>query len=458
MHDGVVENDPFRLGIMQEGSENGGDVNILVVDDEISLRRTIRTTLESMGHRVAEAGTSAQALQQLEQAKPDLVLLDLRLGRESGLDVLAAMHKVAPGLGVVVITAFASVDTAVEAMRRGALDYLPKPFTPTQLADLVDRWGGAARETDADTAVLNSSEPAMQQALETVFAVAASDVTVLLRGESGTGKGVLARAIHARSRRASGAFVTVHCPSLSAELLESELFGHMKGAFTGAVRTTEGRVATADGGTLFLDEIGDLPLPLQPKLLRLVQDRTYERIGEAKSRTTDVRIVAATNRDLEAEVAAGRFREDLLYRLNVIEVTVPPLRERRADLLPLADHLLAQLAGRVYKPLTGFTAAAREALLRHRWQGNVRELRNVIERGVLLCKGSEIDVKDLPPSLTNPAPTASRTAVGEEVSIDTIEMEHIRRVLASSPTLEDAARTLGIDSSTLYRKRKKFGL
>ena len=224
------------------------------------------------------------------------------------------------------------------------------------------------------------------------------------------------------------------------------------------MRTTEGRVAAADGGTLFLDEIGDLPLPLQPKLLRLVQDRTYERIGEANSRTTDVRILAATNRDLEAEVAAGRFREDLLYRLNVIEVTVPPLRERRADLPALADHLLVELAGRASKPCTGFTPTAREALLRHRWPGNVRELRNVIERGVLLGKGTEIDLQDLPPSLAHPAPTTARPAVGDGASMDAIEADHIRRVLASSPTLEDAARTLGIDSSTLYRKRKKYGL
>lgn len=433
-------------------------MNILVIDDEVLLRRTIRTALENMGHRVVEAGTSSQALQQLEQGKPDLILLDLRLGRESGLDVLDALHKVCPSLAVVVITAYASVDTAVQAMRRGALDYLAKPFTSQQLSELIGRWGGKAGEADTDAAVLDSGEPAMRQALETVFAVATSDATVLLRGESGTGKGVLAKAIHARSRRTAGPFVTVHCPSLSAELLESELFGHMKGAFTGAIRTTEGRVATADGGTLFLDEVGDLPLALQPKLLRLVQDRTYEKIGETTTRTTDVRIVAATNRDLEKEVMAGRFREDLLYRLNVIEVTVPPLRERRADLLSLADHLLAQLAEKVNKPVTGFTPAAREAIARHRWPGNVRELRNVIERGVLLSKGNEIDIQDLPASITAPTPPAARVSVGEGVPIDTLEIEHIRRILASSPTLEDAARTLGIDSSTLYRKRKKYGL
>jgi NtrC-family two-component system response regulator AlgB len=437
----------------------GAGVNILVVDDENSLRRTIRTALESQGHAVAEAANGSQAADRVRSTRPDLVLLDLKLGRENGLDVLAELHTAAPGVGVVVITAHASIDTAVEAMRRGALDYLPKPFTPKQLADLLAKWGGGAgADRDADAAVLASSEPAMRQVLETVFAVAASDATILLRGESGTGKGVLAKSVHARSRRAAGPFVTVHCPSLSAELLESDLFGHTKGAFTGAVRDTAGKVAAAAGGTLFLDEVGDLPLPLQPKLLRLAQDRTYERVGEATVRTAEVRIVAATNRDLEAEVAAGRFREDLLYRLNVIEVTVPPLRERRDDILTLAGHLLAQFAGRAYKPVTGFTPAARDAIVRHRWPGNVRELRNAVERAVLLCKGFEIDVKDLPPAVTLQHPQAAKVAVGEGVPIDAVEIEHIRRVLATSPTLEDAARTLGIDSSTLYRKRKKYGL
>ncbi len=430
-------------------------MNILVVDDETTLRRTLRITLESQGHAVVEAAAGAEAAARVRAARPDLVLLDLKLGRENGLDVLAELHRVAPGLGVVLITAHASIDTAVEAMRRGALDYLPKPFTPKQLAELLARWGTRAGD-DADAAVLASAEPAMRQALDTVFAVAPSDATVLLRGESGTGKGVLAKAVHARSRRAAGPFVTVHCPSLSAELLESDLFGHTKGAFTGAVRDTAGKVAAAAGGTLFLDEVGDLPLPLQPKLLRLVQDRTYERVGEAAVRAADVRLVAATNRALEAEVAAGRFREDLLYRLNVIEVTVPPLRDRRADVQPLADHLLAQFAGRSYKPVTGFTAAAREAIGRHRWPGNVRELRNAIERAVLLCKRAEIDAADLPAPVT--AAPAAKVMVGADVPIDAVEVEHIRRVLATSPTLEDAARTLGIDPSTLYRKRKKYGL
>lgn len=435
-------------------------MNILVIDDETILRRTIRTALESQGHAVEEAATGAQAVEKVRAARPDLALLDLRLGRESGLDVLVELERAEPGLAVVVITAYASIDTAVEAMRRGAVDYLPKPFTPKELADIVNRWAvPRAAVGPGVEAVLSSESPAMQRALETAFAVAPSDVTLLLRGESGTGKGVLARAVHSRSRRAAAPFVTVHCPSLSADLLESELFGHARGAFTGAVRDTIGKVAAAEGGTLFLDEVGDLPLALQPKLLRLAQDRTYERVGESTPRTSDVRIVAATNRDLEAETAAGRFREDLLYRLNVIELTLPPLRDRRADLPMLADHLLAQFAGRLQRPVAGFTPAAREALARHRWPGNVRELQNAIERGALLCRGSEIDVVDLPAAITStPPPTTQRMAVGEEVPIDALEVEHIRRVLASSSTLEDAARTLGIDPSTLYRKRKKYGL
>ena len=255
----------------------------------------------------------------------------------------------APGLAIVVITAHATIASAVEAMRAGAFDYLPKPFTPDQLRIVLERWRQVQRLRDRVARLeeqvraatpemdLHTEEPAMRQALELAFQVAASEATVLLRGESGTGKGVLARAIHERSPRAAGPFVTVHCPSLSGELLESELFGHVRGAFTGAVQDTEGKVAAAEGGTLFLDEIGDLPPAVQPKLLRLLQDRCYERVGETKTRIANVRILAATNRDLAAEVAAGRFREDLFYRLNVIEIELPPLRRRPRDILPLAD-------------------------------------------------------------------------------------------------------------------------
>jgi NtrC-family two-component system response regulator AlgB len=296
----------------------------------------------------------------------------------------------------------------------------------------------------------------MRQAVELAFQVAASEATVLLRGESGTGKGVLARAIHERSARAGGPFVIVHCPSLSGELLESELFGHVRGAFTGAVLDTEGKVAAAEGGTLFLDEIGDLPPAVQPKLLRLLQDRCYERIGETRTRIANVRILAATNRDLAAEVAAGRFREDLFYRLNVIDIELPPLRQRPHDILPLAKHLLRFFARQTGKGVHVFSPEAEAALLRHKWPGNVRELRNAIERGVILAAGDTLDRLHLPGQVGNPPP--AQVQVGGAVTLDALEAEHIRRVLASSSSLEEAAATLGIDPSTLYRKRKRYSL
>ncbi len=303
---------------------------------------------------------------------------------------------------------------------------------------------------------LETQEPAMQQALDVAFKAAASEASILIRGESGTGKGVLARAVHARSLRSDGPFVTVNCPSLSADLLESDLFGHVKGAFTGAVKDTYGKVSVAEGGTLFLDEIGDLPLPLQPKLLRMLQDRRYERVGETRTRACNVRILSATNRPLEAEIASGRFREDLFYRLNVIDLTLPPLRERRADLLLLAEHLLRFFALQTGKPVSGFSSEAKAALLRYPWPGNVRELRNALERGVILSSGQEIGVADLPAVLAAPIPGGIQ--LGARVTLEQLEAEHLRRILQSTPTIEEASNVLGIDPSTLYRKRKKYGL
>lgn len=442
-------------------------MDVLIVDDEPTLRRTLRTALESMRHRVAEAGAGAAALEQLSRQRCDVVFLDLRLGRDSGLELLPELLKLAPGLGVIVMTAFASIDTAVEAMRRGAFDYLPKPFTPDQLRLVLDRWRTVrglrdeiadlrARVQEAAPEVdLHTDEPAVQTALNLAFRVAAAGATVLLRGESGTGKGVLARAIHARSPRSARPFVTVHCPSLSAELLESDLFGHAKGAFTGAVQETEGKVAAADGGTLFLDEIGDLPPALQPKLLRFAQDKAYERVGETRTRSADVRLIAATNRDLAAEVAAGRFREDLYYRLNIIDITLPPLRERRCDVLPLARHLLAFFARQAGKRVTDFSAEARAALERHSWPGNLRELRNAVERGLILANGPMVDVADLPAQIGSRP--VKRVEVGGAVTLDDLAAEHVRRVVNTSATLDEAAAVLGIDPSTLYRKRKRTG-
>ena len=289
--------------------------------------------------------------------------------------------------------------------------------------------------------------------------VAPFDAAVLLRGENGTGKGVLARTLHAWSRRAGGPFVTVNCPSLNPELLESDLFGHARGAFTGAVRDAAGKVAAAEGGTLFLDEVGDLPPMLQPKLLRFLQDRQYERVGESNTRLADVRLVAATNRDLEAMVGSGGFREDLLYRLNVVEMTLPPLRDR-SDVAELADHLLGFFARQSGRKLVGYTPEASEALARHAWPGNLRELRNAIERAAILAEGPEIGLADLPDRIqARPQEGPDRAVeLGRPVSLEALEAEHIRRVLAATPGREEAARILGIDPSTLYRKRKQYGL
>jgi NtrC-family two-component system response regulator AlgB len=441
-------------------------MNILLIDDDLSLRKSIRLVLETMNHKVTEACNSSQAEGLLGHGLYDIAFLDIRLGREKGLDLLPVLLRLAPGLPIVVVTAYATIETAVEAMRRGAFDYLPKPFTPDQVRMILDRVSRFRRlqshleeleeqvRSIVPEADLQTQEPAMRQALELAFKAAPSEATILLRGESGTGKGVLARAIHARSLRAVGPFVTIHCPSLSAELLESELFGHVKGAFTGAFQDTIGKVAAAEGGTLLLDEIGDLPLPLQPKLLRLVQEKQYERIGETRTRVCDVRILAATNRDLEAAIAAGTFREDLLYRLNVIEVMLPPLRQRRKDIQPLSEHLLHFFARQAGKPTISFTEEARAALLRYPWPGNVRELRNAIERVVILATGKEVGLADLPAQVGSTAP-ARMMEIGGAITLEELEAEHIRRVIQSVATLEQAATVLGIDPSTLYRRRKR---
>jgi NtrC-family two-component system response regulator AlgB len=443
-------------------------MNILVIDDDTSLRRTIRMSLEVLGHQAVEARDGPEALDLLVHRPLEMALLDLRLAQEHGLDLLPKLLSVAPGLHVVIVTAYATIETAVEAMRRGAFDYLPKPFTPDQLRVVLERiermrWlqfqvedlGEQVRAVVPELD-LQTNEPAVRQVLNVAFKTAATEATILLRGESGTGKGVVARAIHARSSRASKPFVTIHCPSLSAELLESELFGHVQGAFTGAVRDTVGKVAVAEGGTLFLDEIGDLPLALQPKLLRLLQERCYERVGETQTRASNVRLLAATNRNLETAIAAGRFREDLFYRLNVIEVTLPPLRDRGDDILPLAEHLLRFFARQNGKPISGFAASARTALVQYTWPGNIRELRNAVERGVILASGPLVDLSDLPSQIGGG--NRSVAAAVEIVTLEQMEAEHIRRTLASTATIEEASAKLGIDASTLYRKRKRYGI
>jgi NtrC-family two-component system response regulator AlgB len=444
-------------------------LHLLLIDDEPSLRRTLRTALESMGHVVSETSNSAQALKAVLHQRFDLAFLDLRLGTENGLDLLPKLlYATDHRLHVVIVTAFASFDSAVEALRKGAFDYLPKPFTPDQIRVVLNRsilvrglTNQVAELTERagpvdPSAELTTQEAAMQKVLDVAFRVAPTEATVLLRGESGTGKGVLARAIHARSHRSGKAFATVHCPAIPGELFESELFGHMRGSFTGAVQDRAGRVDAADGGTLFLDEIGDLPLALQPKLLRLVQDKEFERVGDPTPRTADVRILAATNRDLKAEVTAGRFREDLFYRLNVIELLVPPLRQRTKDILPLAHSLLRMTAQQAGKGTLKFTTEAEAAIQTYTWPGNVRELRNAIERGTILTPSAEVGLEHLPGQLTGVM--THKIEVGAPVTLEELEGEHIRRIVAASSSLEEAAKILGIDPSTLYRKRQKARL
>ncbi|MFA4903316.1 MAG: sigma-54 dependent transcriptional regulator [Desulfobaccales bacterium] len=442
-------------------------LSILIIDDEPNIRKTLSIALEAEGNRVMAVSNFKDAVAEASRRFFDMALVDLRLGTESGLDLIPILLTNCPWLKIVVITAYAAIDTAVEAMRRGAFDYLPKPFSPDQLMLLIRKIAGVRALEQRVTALqealnealpeadLSSRSVAMQKTLALAQKVADSDATLLIRGESGTGKTLLARAIHAWGRRASKIFSVISCPSLSAELLESELFGHVKGAFTGALRDHPGRVAACEGGTLFLDEIGDLPLPLQAKLLRVLQEKEYERVGEVVTRKADVRIITATSVDLAAAVKAGRFREDLFYRLNVVDIVVPPLRERREDILPLAERLLVFLARQNHRRILGFNEAAQAALQHYPWPGNVRELRNVIERAVLLDTGETIGVECMPLGLI---PTPPEPKVGDLVSLETIEERHIRQVLAASKSLEEAARILGMDPVTLWRRRKKYGV
>ncbi len=447
-------------------------MHVLIVDDEEHIRRTTTVALESAGHDVATAEDGSTALRLVDGSQFDAVLLDLKLGAESGLDLVPEMLRHDPQLSIIVFTAFASIETAVEAMRRGAADYIPKPFTPDQIRQALERILATRRlqgrladlegrlRADAPEAILATAEPAMQKVYDVVFKAAATPATILLVGESGTGKTVIARAIHERSPQRENAFVTISCPSLSRELLESELFGHVRGAFTGAASNTWGKVALAEDGTLFLDEIGEMPLEIQPKLLRLLQEKEYERIGETKTHRANVRVVAATNKDLQKSVREGRFREDLFYRLNVIAVRLPPLRERIRDLMKIARSYLVFFAAQCGKRMAGFTSSAEEAMSQYAWPGNLRELRNAVERAVILSTGPEIDLEDLPNVARGSSGPGTESAVrlGGRVTLEALEEEHIRKVLAAGRSLEETAEILGIDPATLYRKRKKFGL
>jgi len=442
-------------------------LNILVVDDEANIRKTLSLCLETEGHKVIAVSNFQDALAEASRRSFELAFVDLRLGTDNGLDLIPALLATTPWLKIVVITVYASIDTAVEAMRRGATDYIPKPFTPAQIklavskvfemrtleqkvATLQEDLGRVHPEID-----FSSTSPVMQRAVNLAHQVASSEATILLRGESGTGKTVLARAIHSWGNRATKPISVISCPSFSAELLESELFGHIKGAFTGAIRDNPGRIAACEGGTLFLDQISDLPISLQPKLLRFVQEREYERVGDCLTRKADVRLIAATNIDLEKAVQEGRFREDLFYRINVIQIEMPPLRERPDDVPLLAERLLA-FYGRInHRSFIGFTKEALEALRQYHWPGNVRELSNVIERAAILCRTDRVGMDCLPANLLS---SDSAPNIGDPVPIEKIEEQHIRRILATTKSFEEAADILGIDQATLWRRRKKYGI
>jgi two-component system, NtrC family, response regulator AlgB len=439
-------------------------MRVLVVDDEKNIRQTMATALESMDHDVVTASSGQETLRWIETSAFQVVLLDLKLQQESGLDLLGEILRRDPSISVVVVTAYASIETAVEAMRRGAYDFLAKPCTPNQVRQVLNRIARTRQlenrvvelesrlQAESGEVDLESDSQLMQKAIGIANKAAGSEATVLLLGESGTGKSVLARAMHERSARARAAFITVSCPSLSRDLLESELFGHVKGAFTGAHMDTIGKVAAAEGGTLFLDEIGDLPPEIQAKLLRLLQEREYERVGDTRARRADVRIISATSRNVNEAVAQGRFREDLFYRLNVITITLPPLRDRLVDLPRIANKQLRFFATRSGRAAMQFSPDALSALQRYSWPGNLRELRNVIERAAILADDDWIEPNDLADIATTP----QEPRIGGPATLSELENEHIRRVLANSRTIEEAAQTLGIDPATLYRRKKKL--
>lgn len=448
-------------------------MKVLIVDDEANIHRTTAIALEAMGHKPFSAFTGSQALKKLGENKIDTVFLDLRLSNESGLEVYDKIRAEGHKLPIIIFTAYSSIETAIEATRKGVFDYVLKPFVPEQIRQALEKVGKTlSLETKVDeleTVVAEVSSPSLfeskDKSMQAIYRLteraAPSDATVLLLGPSGTGKTVLARRIHNLSQRSSKPFVVVHCPSLSKELLESELFGHVKGSFTGAIKDTWGKIEAADGGTLFLDEIGDLPFEIQAKLLRFLQERQYERVGETKTHTSNVRIVAATNKDLQTEATEGKFREDLFYRLNVISVQVPALKNRPTDVADLAQHFLDHQCRKHGKSECRFSEEAIGAISRYYWPGNLRELNNVVERCFILSQGNEIGIDELPIEVSQSnrdfkgTKNASNLSLGGFFTLKEIEDAHINGVLAATDSYQEAADILDINKTTLYRKRKR---
>ncbi|MCB9604226.1 MAG: sigma-54-dependent Fis family transcriptional regulator [Sandaracinus sp.] len=448
---------------------------VLIVDDEANARSALAELLEDEGYVTATASDGVEALEKLETFTPEVVLTDLKMPRMDGLALLEEGKKRQPSLAFVVMTAFGSIDTAVEAIKRGAENYLTKPLDVNSVAAIVARALEKAR-LSAEAALLRAQvdkrlsfggilgdHPTMQRVLKIVGQVAPTRATVLITGESGTGKELVAAALHHNSARSKAPFIRLNCASLAETLLESELFGHERGSFTGAEKRRAGRFEQAHGGTLFLDEVSEIPMATQVKLLRFLQERELERVGGNETIRVDVRVVAASNRDLRQMVADGTFREDLYYRLNVVQIEMPPLRVRRSDIPTLAHHFLRKYREENKRPIEGFTDAALRALVAYPWPGNVRELENAVERAVVLCEGPMIDT-ELLPSATGPAMTRppENGGGGLDLLIPGITMGEVERIVIER-TLESvggstarAAEVLGISRRTIQYRLKEW--
>ena len=440
---------------------------VLVVDDDPGHRGMLEALLSRWGLAVTSAPDGKEAVERVCERPFDMVLMDIRMPDMDGITALKEIRKYNPAVPVVLMTAYSAVESAVEAMKSGAVDYLIKPLDFDLLKETLfktlERGEAASPDARAPLPVegIVGNSPAIRRMLEMIHTVAPSEATVLITGKSGTGKELVARAIHNQSRRKDGPWVAVNCAALTESLLESELFGHEKGAFTGADKRRDGRFLQADGGTLFLDEIGEISLLMQVKLLRAIQQREIQRVGGDATLKVDVRIVAATNSNLLDEVAAGRFREDLYYRLNVVSIQVPSLQERREDIPLLAEHFLKVFGERNRKDVKGFTPKAMDMLVKYPWPGNVRELENAVERAVVLLFGSTISERELPLAVTQAyeREEASPPAVlPEGATLEEVEREAILRMLDSvGDNKSEAAKRLGISRKTLHTKLKRYG-
>ncbi len=448
---------------------------ILVVDDDKAHLSMLETMLKGWGYAVAGVEDGADAIDKVKERPFDAVLMDVRMAKVGGIEALSRIKDYNPAIPIVIMTAYSSVDTAVEAMKLGAYDYLTKPLNFDELKMTLERSldhmtllkeNRSLRERISEDAsltnIIGAGKP-MKELVDMVKTVASTEATILISGESGTGKELFAKAIHANSNRKEAPLVTVNCAALTDTLLESELFGHEKGAFTGADRKRDGRFMRADGGSLFLDEVGEIPMPMQAKLLRAIQEREIQRVGSDKVLKVDVRIIAATNRDLLAEVGKGTFREDLYYRLNVVNLWIPPLKERGEDVPLLATFFLKRFSELNRKPIKGFTPMAMDVLVKYDWPGNVRELENAVERAVIMAPGEYVSEKDLPPALTRHfeevcgAP-GGRHRVGGK-SLQEIEKVAIAETLAQTGgNKSETAKLLGITRTTLDNKIKKYGV